>query len=178
MNSKVRGIDETDHLLIIGCNPKSENPVINARIRKSVDVNGLQVALIGSAPNLTYNYTHLGNSPITLSELASGNHPYFEKFSKASFPMIMISADTLMRKDGEAIMQLIYTLAEKTNLINNEEKWNGINILHTEASRVGALDLGIVPRKPDPSNKPKVVYLLGYDGFRPNEIPEDAFVIY
>jgi hypothetical protein len=40
-------------------------------------------------------------------------------------------------------MNLIYRLAENTNIINKAEKWNGINILHTEASRVGALDLGI-----------------------------------
>lgn len=42
-------------------------------------------------------------------------------------------------------MNNIYKLAENTNLINKKEKWNGVNILHTEASRVGALDLGIVP---------------------------------
>jgi NADH dehydrogenase/NADH:ubiquinone oxidoreductase subunit G len=41
MNSKVVGIDETDLLLLIGCNPRSENPVLNARIRKSVGINGL-----------------------------------------------------------------------------------------------------------------------------------------
>jgi NADH dehydrogenase/NADH:ubiquinone oxidoreductase subunit G len=35
-NSKVRGIDDTDLLILIGTNPRSENPVLNARIRKSV----------------------------------------------------------------------------------------------------------------------------------------------
>ncbi len=57
--------------------------------------------------------------------------------------MLMISADTLARSDGAALWDLILQLGEKTNLINAKEKWNGINILHTEASRVGALDLGI-----------------------------------
>ena len=92
--------------------------------------------------------------------------------------MLMISADTLKRSDGEAIMNLIYKLAENTNLINKKEKWNGINILHTEASRVGALDLGISPSTLKPNQKPKVVYILGVDNFRHEEIPEDAFVIY
>jgi len=63
MNSRITGIDETDLLILVGCNPRVESPVLNARIRKSVGVNGLQVALIGSAPNLPYNYTHLGNTP-------------------------------------------------------------------------------------------------------------------
>jgi len=63
MNSRVSGIEDTDLLLIVGSNPKIENPVLNARIRKAVGINGLEIALIGSAPNLGYDYTHLGNSP-------------------------------------------------------------------------------------------------------------------
>lgn len=62
MNSRVSGIDETDLLILVGCNPKSENPVLNARIKKAVAVNGLEVAVIGSAPNLPFNYLHIGNS--------------------------------------------------------------------------------------------------------------------
>lgn len=66
MNSRITGIDETDLLVLVGCNPKYENPVLNARIKKAVAVNGLEVVVIGSAPQLPYNYTHLGNSTDTL----------------------------------------------------------------------------------------------------------------
>lgn len=62
MNSRITGIDETDMLILVGCNPKTENPVLNARIRKAVMLNSLEVAVIGPASNLGYNYTHLGNS--------------------------------------------------------------------------------------------------------------------
>ena len=62
MKSRIVGIDETDLMIFVGTNPKTENPVLNARIRKSVMVNGLEVAVIGPANNLAYNYTHLGNS--------------------------------------------------------------------------------------------------------------------
>ena len=74
-------------------------------------------------------------------------------------------------------MDNVYKLADKTNLVNKDEQWNGINILHNEASRVGALDLGIAP-KTKLDKKAKVVYILGADNFRHEEIPEDAFVIY
>lgn len=74
------------------------------------------------------------------------------------------------------MLNYIYKLAENSKLINKKEKWNGINILHNEASRVGALDLGISPKKA--TKKAKVVFLLGADEFRHEEIPEDAFVIY
>jgi NADH dehydrogenase/NADH:ubiquinone oxidoreductase subunit G len=66
MNSKIVGLDETDLLILVGCNPKVEAPVLNARIRKSQLVNGLEVAIIGSATNLGYEYTHLGNTAHTL----------------------------------------------------------------------------------------------------------------
>jgi len=66
MNSRVTGIDETDLLILVGCNPKYENPVLNARIKKAVDMNGLEVVVIGSAPHMPFNYTHLGNSTETL----------------------------------------------------------------------------------------------------------------
>jgi NADH dehydrogenase (ubiquinone) Fe-S protein 1 len=61
MNSKITGLDEADLLLIVGANPRVDAPVLNARIRQNVK-KGLDVAVIGTAPDLTYNYNHLGNS--------------------------------------------------------------------------------------------------------------------
>lgn len=91
--------------------------------------------------------------------------------------MVVVGSGVLERSDGEGILNEIYNLAGKSKIINQAEKWNGINILHNEASRVGSLDLGITPKK-SISKKAKVVYLLGADNFRHEEIPEDAFVIY
>ena len=113
-----------------------------------------------------------------MKDLAEGNHPFSEALSKAELPMILVSASVLERTDGASILNYVYKLGETTNVINKKEKWNGINILHNEASRVGALDIGIAPRSEISSVKPKVVYLLGADNFRHEEIPEDAFVIY
>lgn len=111
-----------------------------------------------------------------MKDLAEGTHPFSEALKKADLPMVLISSSALERTDGKAIMNYIYKLSENSNVINKKEKWNGINILHTEASRPGALDLGIIPKTS--IKKAKVVYLLGADNFRHEEIPEDAFVIY
>jgi len=105
MNSRIIGIDETDLLILVGCNPRIEAPVLNARIRKAVGVNGLQVAIIGSAGNYGYDYVHLGNTPKTLSDLVNGTNPFLkEKLMKAELPMVLVSASTLERSDGEGIM--------------------------------------------------------------------------
>ena len=101
------GIDETDLLIMVGTNPKTENPVLYARIRKAIMVNGLEVAVIGPANNFAYNYRHIGNSLQTLKDIADGTHPYCEKINQAELPMILVGSDTLARADGQAIMNLI-----------------------------------------------------------------------
>jgi NADH dehydrogenase (ubiquinone) Fe-S protein 1 len=148
MNSRVTGIDETDLLVLVGCNPKSENPVLNARIKKAVSVNGLEVVVIGSGGQLPYDYTHLGNSTETLKQLAEGTHPFFARLQEAELPMLLTSSLTLERSDGKAIMQNIQKLQEGTNLINTDEQWNGFNVLHNDVGRINALELGITSKTP------------------------------
>ena len=60
MNSRIQGVEDADLLLIVGSNPRYEAPVFNARILKATRKNNLKVFLIGTANDLTYNYTHLG----------------------------------------------------------------------------------------------------------------------
>lgn len=145
MNSRVTGIDQSDLLILVGCNPRMENPVLNARIKKAVNNNGLEVFVIGSAPHTSYDYTHIGNSTETLKQLAEGTHPLSERLRKADLPMIMVSSLTLERSDGAAIMNYINQLQNDTNLLNRELQWNGFNVLHNDVGRINALELGITP---------------------------------
>jgi len=57
--------------------------------------------------------------------------------------MIITTSNVLAREDGEAILNNLKHISENTNVVNQQEGWNGLNILHTEASKVGACDLGI-----------------------------------
>lgn len=91
--------------------------------------------------------------------------------------MVIVSALTLERSDAPAVMNYINQLQDGSKLVNAEEDWNGFNVLHSDVGRINALELGITSQSATevPS---KVVYLLGADNFRHEEIPEDAFVIY
>src|SRR5579872_7253898 len=60
-NSAIAGLDECDALLLIGCNPRLEAAVLNARIRKSWLWRDLKVGGVGEAADLTYRYEHLGD---------------------------------------------------------------------------------------------------------------------
>jgi NADH dehydrogenase (ubiquinone) Fe-S protein 1 len=84
MNSRLRGVEDADLLLMIGTNPKVESPVFNARIRKAVVKNNLQVGVIGSPYDLTYEYDHLGTSPKTIIDLLDGKHPFSARISNVS----------------------------------------------------------------------------------------------
>jgi NADH-quinone oxidoreductase subunit G len=142
-NSAIAGIEQADRVLLIGANPRMEAAVLNARLRKRWLQGGFRVASIGPALDLTFPVTTLGAGPATLAELAAGAHEWFGILKSAKRPMLILGQGALRRPDGAAILDLARTLADAADLVR--EDWNGFNVLHTVASRVGGLDLGFVP---------------------------------
>lgn len=177
MNSKIRGIDDCDLLLMVGTNPRYESPVLNARIRKAVNKHNLPVGLIGSPYDLTYNYTHIGNTTKSLVDIINGTHPFCSKIARAKLPMLLIGSEVVRADDGKELYKALLSLAKQGGFINEKQKWNGFNILHNQVSTIGALDLGIKPYVKT-SSKAKLVVLLGYDSFEKQDISDDAKVIY
>lgn len=74
MNSSLSGVDQADALLMIGINPRMEAPLFNVRVRKNVIHRSLSVGLVGLKANLTYNYSHLGDTLSTLEDIANGTY--------------------------------------------------------------------------------------------------------
>lgn len=142
-NTTIEGIEDADALLIIGSNPRHEAAVLNARIRKRWRMNEFPIAVIGEQNDLTYDYEYLGAGPDSLSELASGKSDFLKVMKNAERPMIIVGQGALTRKDSAGIFGAIARLAADTGVI--AEGWNGFNVLHTAASRVGGLDIGFVP---------------------------------
>ncbi|TAJ89581.1 NADH-quinone oxidoreductase subunit NuoG [Reyranella sp.] len=143
-NAGVHGIDSADAILLIGSNPRTESPVLNARIRKRY-LHGHHCAIgsIGPAADLTYPVERLGAGPATLRELVDGKLGFFEKLKAARNPLIIVGMGAVAREDGAAVLAMARELAEKLNAVR--EDWNGFAVLHTTAARVGGLDLGLVP---------------------------------
>lgn len=174
-NSSIAGIEEADAILIVGSNPRLEAPLVNARIRKTWLNNRTKVGLVGEAVDLTYKYDHLGASPADLEKLLTAKSGFAKVLKEAKNPMIIIGMGAFQRNDGAAIQALTREIAEHFKMVS--EEWNGYNVLHTAASRVGALDIGFVTDKPvDLSNK-SFVYLLGAD-FDLDGLSKNAFVVY
>ncbi len=142
-NSTLAGIETADAVLLIGTNPRLEAPLVNTRLRKIVRGRRGRVFGIGTAVDLTYDVDWLGDA-LTLPDNVA------ELFAKAERPAVIVGAG--------ADIGAARALAASLNLMR--DGWNGWNILHTAASRVGALDLGLGGGVPEGA---KVLFNLGVD---------------
>ncbi|WP_227284884.1 NADH-quinone oxidoreductase subunit NuoG [Boseongicola sp. H5] len=162
--ASIEDIDDAKSILLIGTNPRAEAPVLNARIRKAW-LRGAQVGLIGEAVDLTYDVTHLGPGGAALAKLAAMDHS-----DKHGVPgVVIVGQGALRRSDGAAVLATAMRLAEAAQ--------SKLLILHTAASRVGAMDAGAVTEGGIDAalEGADVVYNLGADEI---ELPEGPFVIY
>lgn len=181
-NSGVAGIDEADACLLIGSNPRHESPVLNARLRQRWLSRECKVANVGTEVDLSYKVEQLGSSAKVLQDILDGKNGFAETLKAAEKPMLILGQGALNRDDSPAIIKLAHDIADKYGLISGD--WNGFNVLHTAASRVAALDMGLVTDggvegmlSGAEKGDIKVIYNLGADEIDRKRLKK-AFVIY
>jgi NADH-quinone oxidoreductase subunit G len=176
-NATIAGIERAGALLIIGSNPRREAAVLNARIRKRWRAGNFPIGLIGEKADLTYSYDYLGAGPESLATL--GKSKFAEALKAAERPLILIGAGALARKDGSAVAALAAKTAVEFGAL--QQGWNGFSVLHSVVSRVGALDLGLIPGAGGQNAAQMaqggvdVLFLLGADEI---EVKPGSFVVY
>ena len=182
-NSSINGIEKSDFILLVGSNPRLEATILNARIRKAYVKNKVKIYSIGNPGDLTYPYEYIGSSTSIIKNIITGEHKLSSKIKKSKNPIIIMGESALKGKVGQYIFESLKSFLHNNNLIN--EKWNSLNILNQQASRVGALDLGIfsISEKGNfnffdkiDNDEFKFIYLLGADNF--NFKKKDKFVVY
>jgi NADH-quinone oxidoreductase subunit G len=157
----IEDIDTAEMILLVGTNPRSEAPVLNARIRKAWS-KGAKVALVGEAVDLTYDYTHIGTGMGELAALAAQ-----DLSDKQGLRGVMIVGQAALAHEGALANAMKVAEAANSKLL----------ILHTAAARVGAMDVGAVTDGGISAalDGAEVVYNLGADEV---DIAEGATVIY
>ncbi|TGZ49837.1 NADH-ubiquinone oxidoreductase 75 kDa subunit, mitochondrial [Temnothorax longispinosus] len=181
LNNTIAAVEDADVVVLIGTNPRYEAPLINTRLRKGYLHGEQTVALIGPDVDLTYEHEHLGESFDIITKLRNGSHPFCATLKEAKKPLVILGADQLTRKDGAKIL---YETQELTKALGDNSKapqdWKILNILHTNASQVAALDIGYGSTVEEiKGQQPKVLFLLGADDA--NITKEDfpnTFIIY
>ncbi|MFN3423170.1 MAG: NADH-quinone oxidoreductase subunit NuoG [Novosphingobium meiothermophilum] len=155
-NSGIAGIEDADAVLIVGSMIRDEAPLLNPRLRKAAK-KGAKVFIIGPQWNPTYPATFLGNDLAVLNDLPAA---VSEAFSAAQKPAIILGGAAL----GKGALGAGLAFAERFNLVR--EGWNGFNVLHMAASRMGGLMLGYAQAGGIAdlvAAKPKMVISLGAD---------------
>ncbi|PQA89474.1 NADH-quinone oxidoreductase subunit NuoG [Hyphococcus luteus] len=185
-NTGIANLEQADAILLIGTNPRAEAPMINARIRKTWLNNlDVKIGLIGEQKDLSYDYDYLGAGTDTLSSLAKGEGAFYEALKAAKNPVVIVGMGALAREDGAAILNAAAQLADSVGAVRGD--WNGFNVLHNAAGRVGALDLGFLPGEGGrdfagildgcEAREIDFVYNLGADEFDARRLA-GAFVVY
>ena len=162
--ASIEDIDNAKFIQLIGTNPRVEAPVLNARIRKAW-LKGAEVGLVGEAVDLTYDYAHVGNDRAALESIVGKDYGAV----KDAPSVVIVGQGALREADGLAVLSNAMKLAEDTG--------SKLMILHTAASRVGAMDLGAVTEggMEAATTGADVIFNMGADEI---EIADGPFVIY
>ncbi|WP_034161253.1 NADH-quinone oxidoreductase subunit NuoG [Sphingomonas sp. ERG5] len=159
-NTTIAGTEDADVILLVGTNLRWEAPLVNTRIRKAIK-KGAKVFAIGPETDLTYKTEWLGSDLALLGKLPKA---VADAFKGAARPMVIVGGAALKGGHGAAL-----ALVKKLNLVRTLEDgsaWNGFNVVHMAASRMGGLMLGWA----QPGGiadlvaaKPKLAFFLGAD---------------
>ena len=161
----IEDIDSAQFIQLIGTNPREEAPVLNARLRKAW-ARGAQIGLVGEAVDLTFDYAHVGTDRAALESLSARE---ISDETREAPSLVIVGQGAIREADGEAVLAHAMKLAENSN--------SKLLILHSAASRVGAMDVGAVTEGGLTAaiDGAEVIYNLGADEV---EIDAGAFVIY
>ncbi|WP_372887923.1 molybdopterin-dependent oxidoreductase, partial [Shimia sp.] len=160
--ASIEDLDSAKVVYLIGTNPRNEAPVLNARIRKAW-LKGAEVRVIGAPDmDLTYDYVTLGAGREALNALLA-------EAGAEEGAVVIVGQGAVTEGDGIAVLGAAMAATEKLG--------GKMLVLHTAASRVGAMDIGAVTEGglDVAMEGAEVVYNLGADEV---EIGDGAFVIY
>ncbi len=162
--ARVEDIDSAEAIMLIGTDPRSEAPVLNARLRKAWS-RGANIGLVGQPVDLTYDYAHLGEGRDGLRKLFDMN----PENAHGKETLVIVGQGALTGEGGKGVLADAMAYAEATQ--------SKFMVLHTAASRVGALDLGAVTSGglEGALDGASAVYNLGADEV---DIPDGPTVIY
>ena len=182
-NSTIKGIEDSDLILLVGTNPRYEATMVNARIRKAFAQRQVPIYSIGNPGDLTYNYDIIGDTTDDVKKILNNDSEFSRKIILSKKPIIIIGESALELESGEYIIEGFKNFLKKNNHINRE--WNALNFLPQNASTVGLLDLNILSKENEKKNsffeklnnsQFKLLYLLGSDNLDIKK--HNEFIVY
>ncbi|MXP25307.1 NADH-quinone oxidoreductase subunit G [Altererythrobacter indicus] len=155
-NTGFAEIENADAVLIVGSHVRWEAALLNVRLRKAAK-SGAKIFLVGPEWETTYPAEFIGADVSVLHDLPAH---VAEAMSKAERPAVILGGAAL----AKGALHPALALAAEWNLVR--DGWNGFNVLHFSAARMGSLMLGFAQKggmADIAAAKPKVVLSLGAD---------------
>ncbi|MDE1915562.1 MAG: NADH-quinone oxidoreductase subunit G [Sphingomonadales bacterium] len=160
-NTTFAGIETADAILIVGSHIRNEAPLLNVRLRKAAK-QGAKVFIIGPVWDPTYKAEFLGTDAAILNKLPQH---VWDALAHAKRPAIIVGGAGLARGALEPALAVSNQLGFVRTL-EDGSAWNGFNVLHMAASRMGGLMLGYAQKGGIAdlvAAAPKLVLSLGAD---------------
>jgi NADH-quinone oxidoreductase subunit G len=152
-NTTIAGVERADAILLVGTNLRWEASLVNTRVRKAIK-RGAKVWAIGPETELTYKVEWLGDDLAVLGNLPQA---VTEAFGKAERPAVIVGGAALKGAQGATL-----DLATSLNLVR--DGWNGYNVVHFSAARMGGLMLGYAQKDGISAlHGAKLAFFLGAD---------------
>lgn len=197
LNVTLVGLERLDTVLLIGCNPRLEVPLLNTRLKKNYSKNSkFKAYSIGLSLNYTtFPVRNLGNSVKTLLNFLEGkvfklynyiykNYLNFSFLGKdlqniyKSKINLFLGSSALVRFDSSSLINGILYFLDKLGL-----NYNNLNLIYRYSGRINALDAGLINNK---NNFLKLRSLKSFnyfcgvdiDSFNFNTINKNSFNVY
>jgi len=157
-NTTIAEAENADVILLVGTNLRWEAPLINTRVRKAVWKKGAKVFAIGPETDLTYKVEWLGDDASLVTKLPKH---VTDALKGAERPMLVFGGGAL---SVPGVHGAGLALAKSVDAIKDD--WNGFNVVHFSAARMGALMLGYGLAggiRDVVAAKPKLAFFLGAD---------------
>ncbi len=152
-NSMINRIEEYDVALLIGTDLKTEAPLLWSRLRRA----GVKILK--------------AVSPDELEAFEKGEYKHTFPLKEAKKPLIIAGMGTFRGSKRQYYHALCCDLAKAYKA--------DFNMLHNAASRVGALEIGFVPKDEVSLEEMDLIYLLNMDEFNVRAITgKSPFIIY
>ena len=185
-NTTIAGIEEADACLLIGTNPRWEAPLVNARLRKRHLQGGFEIAAIGPPLDLSFPVRDAGRRRRSFGCDRRRRASLVRAVAATRKIRCWCSARARSRaRTAPRCWRWRGRSPRRYRLVR--DGWNGFNVLHRAAARVGGLDLGFVPGPGGRdvagivegcrSGEIEVLYLLGADEIDTGDLGS-AFVVY
>jgi len=181
-NTKIKNIEESDLIILVGASPRFESTILNSRIRKAYIKNKTEIFSTNNVGDLTYPYKLINGDTETIKNISEDKSELSEKIKKAIKPIIIFGQSSMLLNSFIFIFESLKNFLFKNNKIT--EEWNSLNLISNDASTVGSLDLGIYNNNNNENevlknlqnNNYEIVYLFGVDNL--NFKKKNEFVIY